>query len=244
LPPGSKKRWLEETDFAMDARTNIKDRLPTRHATAGSSRAHAGQFDGAEIFKKTPNAAGLKPSSRYLAADMRHATDISLLMKTLLDHGPGNCITVPGRTIAEDLKSVTGNPRQDVARCAPDGAVFEVADMSKLKFAGLARRFDREAEVAVGGPFGLLQNGNIIGINADAQDLEARDLDARDLAALGLNVNLTGAALTKRRTKWKVRETHHRSGALWKYAQQVGPALGGAVTHPGGAHEKQCYADS
>ena len=54
---------------------------------------------------------------------------------------------------------------------------------------------------------------------------------------------LTDAELAERKTKWKPRATHHTSGALWKYAQQVGPAVDGAVTHPGGAHEKQCYAD-
>jgi dihydroxy-acid dehydratase len=54
---------------------------------------------------------------------------------------------------------------------------------------------------------------------------------------------LTEAELAERKTKWKPRATNHTSGALWKYAQQVGPAVDGAVTHPGGAHEKQCYAD-
>ena len=49
--------------------------------------------------------------------------------------------------------------------------------------------------------------------------------------------------LAERKTKWAPRATNHTSGALWKYAQQVGPAVDGAVTHPGGAHEKQCYAD-
>jgi dihydroxyacid dehydratase/phosphogluconate dehydratase len=58
-----------------------------------------------------------------------------------------------------------------------------------------------------------------------------------------LNVKLTVAELAKRKTKWKARETNHTSGALWKYAQQIGPAVDGAITHPGGAHEKQCYAD-
>jgi dihydroxyacid dehydratase/phosphogluconate dehydratase len=220
----------------MDARTNIETRQLSRHMTAGPSRAQASPIDLTEIFKKTPDIPDLKPSGRYLAADLRQVADIPLLMKTLLDHGHGDCITVPGRTIAEDLKSVTGNPRQDVAR-APAGAVFEVADMSRLKFTGPAGCFDSEERTAVVGPIALLQDGDITGIVAD-------DVDAPDLVAPGLNVKLTGAALTKRRTKWKVRETHHRSGALWKYAQQVGPALGGAVTHPGGAHEKQCYADS
>ena len=212
----------------MDARTNIEISQPSRHVTEGLSRAQASSIDLTEIFKRTPDIADLKPGGRYLAADMRQVGDISLLMKTLLDNGylDGDCITVTGRTIAEDLKSVTWDPRQDVARWAPAGAPFEVADMSRRKLKGPAGCFDREEEAAVGCPIGLLLDGDSIGIDADAPDI---------------NVKLTGAALTKRRTKWKVRETHHRSGALWKYAQQVGPALGGAVIHPS-AHEK-CYAD-
>jgi dihydroxy-acid dehydratase len=74
----------------------------------------------------------------------------------------------------------------------------------------------------------LLQDGDIIEIDAEVGSL---------------NVKLTDAELSERKTKWKPRATNHTSGALWKYAQQVGPAVDGAVTHPGGAHEKQCYAD-
>jgi dihydroxyacid dehydratase/phosphogluconate dehydratase len=54
-----------------------------------------------------------------------------------------------------------------------------------------------------------------------------------------LNVKLTGAEPTERKTKWKARETNHRSGVLWK----VGPGVDGAVAHPGAAYEKQYYAD-
>ena len=59
-----------------------------------------------------------------------------------------------------------------------------------------------------------------------------------------LNVKLTDEELAERKTKWAAatRPTIRRV-RLWKYAQQVGPAVDGAVTHPGGAHEKQCYAD-
>ena len=58
-----------------------------------------------------------------------------------------------------------------------------------------------------------------------------------------LDVKLSDAELSVRQTKWQPRATHHTSGALWKYAQQVGPAVDGAVTHPGGAFEKKSYAD-
>jgi hypothetical protein len=68
-----------------------------------------------------------------------------------------------------------------------------------------------------------------------------------DAVVAAFNVNLTDAALPGRQTKSTARDTHHRSGALWKYARQIGPTRDGAVIHPGSAqenaHEKQCYAD-
>ncbi len=276
-------------------------------------------FDVAEIFKKTPYIADLKPGGRYVAKDMFEAGGIPLLMKTLLDNGylHGDCMTVTGRTIAENLKGVKWNPHQDVVRSAdnpitvtggvvgmkgnlaPDGAIVKVAGMSVLKFTGPARCFDCEEdafecvnkktykegdvlviryegprggpgmremlqttaaltgqgmggkvalitdgrfsgatrgfcvghvgpEAAVGGPIGLIRDGDII------------ELDAVDNT---LNVRLTDAELAERRKAWKPRETSVGSGVLWKYAQQVGPAVKGAVTHPGGAGEKVCYAD-
>src|SRR4026208_993873 len=77
-------------------------------------------FDVAEVFKRTPYVADLKPGGRYVAKDMFEAGGIPLLMKTLLDHGflHGDCMTVTGRTIAENLKSVKWNPNQDVIRPA------------------------------------------------------------------------------------------------------------------------------
>src|SRR5512134_3653471 len=73
-------------------------------------------FDVAEIFKRTPYIADLKPGGKYVAKDMFEVGGIPLLMKTLLDHGylHGDCLTVTGRTIAENLKSVKWNPDQDV----------------------------------------------------------------------------------------------------------------------------------
>ena len=77
-------------------------------------------FDVAEVFKKTPYIADLKPGGRYVAKDMFEAGGVPLLMKTLLDHGflHGDCVTVTGRTIAENLKSVKWNKDQDVVHPA------------------------------------------------------------------------------------------------------------------------------
>jgi dihydroxy-acid dehydratase len=58
-----------------------------------------------------------------------------------------------------------------------------------------------------------------------------------------MNVKVSAEELAKRRKAWKPREHDFGSGYIWKYAQQVGDALHGAVTHPGAAAEKSCYAD-
>src|SRR5215218_9857203 len=123
-------------------------------------------FDVARVFKKTPYVADLKPGGRYVAKDMFEAGGIPLMMKTLLDHGylHGDCLTVTGRTIAQNLKSVKWNPDQEVIRqankpitktggvvglkgnLAPEGAIVKVAGMEELKFSGPARCFDREED--------------------------------------------------------------------------------------------------
>ena len=278
-------------------------------------------FDVAEVFKKTPYIADLKPGGRYVAKDMFEAGGVPNLMKTLLDHGflHGDCLTVTGRTIAENMKSVKFNPDQDVVRpadkpllatggvvglkgnLASEGAIVKVAGMTgSLQFSGPARCFDGEEacfdavknkkykegdvlviryegprggpgmremlsttallygqgmgekvalitdgrfsgatrgfcighvgpEAAVGGPIGLLRDGDIIEIDADKGTL---------------SVKLSDEELAKRKAQWKPRENEYGSGYLWKYTQQVGTALNGAVTHPGGKGEKACYADS
>ena len=121
-------------------------------------------FDVAEVFKRTPYIADLKPSGRYVAKDLFEAGGVPLLMRTLLDHGflHGECLTVTGRSIAENLKRVKWNKDQDVVRpadkplsatggvvglkgnLAPEGAIVKVAGMADLKFTGPARCFDGE----------------------------------------------------------------------------------------------------
>ncbi|MDG4874430.1 dihydroxy-acid dehydratase [Mesorhizobium sp. WSM4935] len=276
-------------------------------------------FDVAAIFEKTPYIADLKPGGKYVAKDMFEAGGIPLLMKTLLDHGylHGDCMTVTGRTLAENMEHVSWNESQDVVRpadrpitktggvvglkgnLAPEGAIVKVAGMSELKFSGPARCFDseeecfeavtqrsyREGEVlviryegprggpgmremlsttaalygqgmggkvalitdgrfsgatrgfcighvgpeaAVGGPIGLIKDGDVISIDAVKGTIE---------------VALSDAELAARAKKWKPRKTDYQSGVIWKYAQTVGSARDGAVTHPGAAEETHCYAD-
>jgi dihydroxy-acid dehydratase len=276
-------------------------------------------FDVAEVFKRTPYIADLKPGGRFVAKDLFEAGGIPLLMKTLLDNGflHGECMTVTGCSMAENLHRVTWNSDQDVVRpanrpltatggvvglrgnLAPEGAIVKVAGLENLKFTGPARCFDgeeacfevvknrqyREGEVLViryegprggpgmremlattaalygqgaggkvalitdgrfsgatrgfcvghvgpeaevGGPIGLLRDGDIISIDAERGSLD---------------VQLSDAEWEERRAAWRPRGSAFGSGYLWKYAQQVGAARHGAVTHPGGLAEKTCYAD-
>jgi dihydroxy-acid dehydratase len=107
----------------------------------------------------------------------------------------------------------------------------KVALITDGRFSGATRGFcigHVGPEAAVGGPIGLIKDGDVIEIDAIVGSI---------------NVRLTDAELIERKSKWAARVTNCTSGALWKYAQQVGPAVAGAVTHPGAAHEKQCYAD-
>ncbi len=275
--------------------------------------------DVAEIFGKTPYIADMKPGGRYVAKDLFEAGGVEIVMKTLLDGGylHGDCITVTGKTIAENLADVTFPTGQDVVRpitnpitptggvvglrgnLAPEGAIVKVAGMKALQFTGKARCFDCEEdafaaverrdykpgdviviryegpkggpgmremlsttaalygqgfsdqvalitdgrfsggtrgfcvghvgpEAAVGGPIGLLKDGDTITIDATTGTM---------------TVDLTDGELAERRKAWQPRRTDYQAGALWKYAQLVGPAEKGAVTHPGGKAETHVYGD-
>src|SRR4051812_33436650 len=277
-------------------------------------------FDVAEVMKRTPYIADLKPGGKYVAKDMFEVGGIPLLMKTLLDHGylHGECMTVTGRTIAENMKSVKWNPDQDVVypadkpitvtggvvglkgNLAPEGAIVKVAGLKSLRFSGPARCFDgeeacfeavktrayKEGDVFViryegpkggpgmremlsttaaltgqgtGGKVALITDGRFSGatrgfcighvgpeaaIGGPIAHLRDGDIITIDAVNGTIDVDLTAAQFAERRKSWKPRETEYGSGYLWKYAQQVGPAINGAVTHPGGAAEKQCYADA
>jgi len=107
----------------------------------------------------------------------------------------------------------------------------KVALITDGRFSGATRGFcigHVGPEAATGGPIGLVNDGDIIVIDAieGVLDLEVSDEE-----------------LAERRKSWTPHENDHRSGVLWKYAQTVGPTYLGAVTHPGGKEEVKCYAD-
>ena len=107
----------------------------------------------------------------------------------------------------------------------------EVALITDGRFSGGTHGFSIGhvgPEAAVGGPIGLLKDGDIIEIDTEKGILK---------------VNLSEKELSDRKQKWKPKLTEYTSGTLWKYSQSVGPAFEGAVTHPGASKEKKCYAD-
>ena len=276
-------------------------------------------FDVAEIFKSTPYIADLKPGGKYVAKDMYDAGGVYMLMKTLFDNGllHGDCLTVTGKTIAENIEEVSWNPDQKViydvkspitptggvvglkGSLAPNGAIVKVAGMHRLQFEGPARVFDCEEdafaaveardiaegsviiiryegpkggpgmremlsttaalygqgmgekvalitdgrfsgatrgfcighvgpEAAEGGPIALVENGDVIAIDAEAGTIDLK---------------VSESVLADRQKNWKPRQNDYQSGALWRYSQNVGPAYKGAVTHPGAKTETHVYAD-
>jgi len=107
----------------------------------------------------------------------------------------------------------------------------KVALITDGRFSGATRGFcvgHVGPEAAVCGPIGLVRDGDMIVLDAGDGIIDL-EVGEDELAA--------------RAKDWKVPPTAFQSGYLWKYAQEVGAARTGAVTHPGGAAEGGCYAD-
>ena len=107
----------------------------------------------------------------------------------------------------------------------------KVALITDGRFSGATRGFcigHVGPEAAEGGPIALVENGDTIAIDAEAGTIE---------------LVVDKAVLDERRSAWQPREHDYQSGALWRFAQNVGPAHQGAVTHPGAARETHVFAD-
>ncbi len=148
---------------ASGGSTNAALHLP---AMANEAGIDFDMMDVCDIFRKTPYIADLKPGGRYVAKDLWEAGGVQALLKTLLDGGHlhGDCLTVTGRTMAENLEHTVLREDQDVIRpvskplspgggvvgvrgsLAPDGAVVKVAGLKHLSHTGPARIFDSEEE--------------------------------------------------------------------------------------------------
>ena len=146
---------------ATGGSTNAGLHLP---AIANEAGIKFDLMDVAKIFKRTPYLADLKPGGKYVAKDMWLAGGVPMLLKTLYEGGyiHGDCMTVTGKTMKENLKGIKFNPKQKVMRSyknplsptggvvglkgnlAPEGAIVKVAGLKKLQFTGKARCFDNE----------------------------------------------------------------------------------------------------
>ncbi|MFP4314116.1 MAG: dihydroxy-acid dehydratase [Alphaproteobacteria bacterium] len=274
-------------------------------------------FDVAEIFKKVPYIANLRPGGKYVAKHLFDIGGVGVVIKELLDHGfmHGDCMTVTGKTLAENYADVKFPENQDVVfpvsnpihptggvvglkgNLAPDGAIVKIAGLKDLQFEGPARVFDGEQaafdavqakdyndgdviviryegpkggpgmremlsttaalygqganvalitdgrfsggtrgfcighvgpEAAVGGPIGLIKDGDTIRIDAEKGTLE---------------VDLSDEELLERKKSFRSRKTNYNSGALQKYAALVGSARYGAVTHSGAKEESHIFVE-
>jgi len=102
------------------------------------------------------------------------------------------------------------------------GTRCEIKNVNSIRFIGQAIEYEARRQIA------LIEDGDIIRIDAEKGTL---DLLVED------------SVMAERHKNWQGKETDFTSGTLWKYAQSVGPARKGAVTHPGGAKEKRQFAD-
>jgi dihydroxy-acid dehydratase len=263
--------------------------------------------DFARIGKRVPVLADLRPSGRHSMSDLVAIGGIRPLLRTLLAAGllHGDCLTVTGRSIAEELASVTAYPPQQrivrpladpikaeshlvvmYGNLAPEGAVAKISGKEGSSFSGPARVFDSEEscmaailaddisagsvvviryegpkggpgmremlgptgaiigkglagkvalitdgrfsggshgfvvghvspEAAVGGPIALIQNGDLITIDAVQHEMR---------------VHLSEAELATRRQTWREPTPRSLQGVLAKYARQVTSASRGAIT--------------
>ena len=304
------------TVAATGGSTNAALHLPAMAHEAG---IEFDLFDVGEIFRRTPYIGDLKPGGKYVAKDLFEAGGIPLVMKALLDGGylHGDCMTVTGKTVAENLAKVKFNTEQDVIRpttnpitqtggvialrgnLAPDGAIVKVAGLKNQRFVGPARVFDREEEcfecvekrlyqegdvlvIRYEGPKGgpgmremlsttaalygqgmgdkvaLITDGRFSGatrgfcvghvgpeaaIGGPIAHIEDGDIITLDAVTGEISVDVSEEEFVRRKASWAPRDHEYGSGAIWKYAQLVGPARYGALTNPGAKGEKEQYAD-
>jgi dihydroxy-acid dehydratase len=140
--------------------------------------------DFERIRKRVPVLCNLKPSGEYVAVDFHRAGGVPQVLKMLLAHGllHGDCVTITGRTLAEELAQVPAEPRadQDVIRpwsnpmyaqghlailrgnLATEGCVAKITGLKKLSITGPARVFDSETQVMDAIMAGKIKAGDVV----------------------------------------------------------------------------------
>ncbi len=288
---------------ATGGSTNIALHLP---AIAFECGIELSLDDIDRVSRKTPTIADLKPGGRYTAVDVGNVGGIPVILKVLLDAGllHGDCLTVTGKTMAENLKDVVLPPDQDVVvpvekalsshggyvvmrgNLAPEGGIIKTTGIQKNQHRGPAKVYNSEEEcfnavmhrqiekgdcviiryegpkggpgmremlavtaaivgqglgydvclmtdgrfsgatrglmighigpeAYVGGPIGLVENGDLISVDAEAGTM---------------TLEVSEQELAKRRAAFQPIAPRYTTGVLAKYATLVGPACRGAVT--------------
>lgn len=157
-------------------------------AIAHEARVRLTLDDFTRIGRKVPVLADLKPSGRYEMAELVRIGGITPLMRTLLEHRllHGDCLTVTGRTLAENLRDAPGYPAgQDVVRAigdpikkdshlvvlygnlAPGGAVAKISGREGERFTGRARVFEREEAALEAILRGRVRKGDVVVIRSE-----------------------------------------------------------------------------
>ena len=152
-------------------------------AIARSANIEFSLDDFQKISDKTPYIANLKPSGKYLMEDLHEIGGIPVILKYMLDAGylHGDCLTVTGKTLEENLRSVESlsfdqdvvmsiiNPIKEsghiqilYGNLAQDGSVAKISGKEGLQFKGKAKVFDSELEANLGIKSGLVKKGNVI----------------------------------------------------------------------------------
>ena len=139
--------------------------------------------DFQKISDKVPFLGDLKPSGKYVMEDLHNVGGTPAVIKYLLEHDlmRGDCLTVTGKTLAENVADVPGlKPGQEVflpidkpiketahiqilkGNLAPGGSVAKITGKEGLAFTGPARVFDREEAMLAGLEQGLIQKGDVV----------------------------------------------------------------------------------
>ena len=148
---------------ASGGSTNAALHLP---AMANEAGIDFDLFSVTDIFKSTPYIADLKPGGKYVAKDLYEAGGVQVILKALFEAGyiNGDCMTVTGKTIEENLNNITFPENQDViyrvseaitptggvvglkGNLAEEGAIVKVAGMTRSRHVGPAIVFDSEED--------------------------------------------------------------------------------------------------
>ena len=164
---------------ASGGSTNAGLHLPAMASEAGIDFTLE---DVTKIFQSTPYIGNLAPGGKYVAKDLYEIGGVPVLIKVLIDGGliDGSCMTVTGKTLAENVKDVEVPKDQDViypidkpisktggvvglkGSLAPDGAIVKIAGLKKLHFKGKAICFEREEDALSAVLEGKIKSGHVL----------------------------------------------------------------------------------